>query len=131
MGLIGRAIAAVQGDEILDVGGNRCPPVGRGICEDLVVGQSYQGWIGYNRGDVVALGAELLGDVITKHLVQQQRLAHGLPGQKLALAQPGALSGFLGCVGGGNLRVDLIGVGSPVADRGRYQARFYTSVIAD
>ena len=78
--------------------------------------------VGNNRDDVVALGAELLGDVVGEHLIQQQWLAHGLSGQQLAFAQPGLLGGFLGRVGGGDLRVDFAGVGSPVADRGIHQA---------
>ena len=61
MGLAGGAIAAVQGDEVLNVGGDQCPSLGRRACENLVVGEPYQGWIGINRDDVVALGAQLLG----------------------------------------------------------------------
>ena len=93
--------------------------------------ESYQGWIGNNRYDVVALGAEFPGDVVRKHLVQQQRLAHGLPGQKSTLALPGLPGGFLRSVGGGDLRVDLAGIGSPVADRRSHQAQGYPGVIAD
>ena len=109
-------------ERILDVGGNQRPSLGRRVRQDLVVGEPDQGWIANNRNDVVALGAELLSDVVRKHLVQQQRLAHGLPGQKLVLTQPGLLGGFLSRVGGGDLRIDLAWVGRPVADRGGYQA---------
>jgi len=122
VGLAGGAVAAVQGDEILDVGGDQCPSLCRRVGEDLFVGQSRQGWIGDNRHHVVALSAELPGDVVGEHLVQQQRLAHRLTGQESALAQPRLLRGFLGCVSGGDLRVDLGGVGSPVADSGVHHA---------
>src|SRR5437016_7376760 len=55
----------------------------------------------------------------------------GLSGQQLTLAQPGLLGGFLGRVGRGDLRVDLAGVGSPVADSGVHQAQRCPSVTAD
>jgi hypothetical protein len=83
--LAGGTRATVQGDEVLDVGGDQRSPLGRRVCEDLVVGEPHEGWIGDHRGDVVALGAELLADVVGEHLVEQQRLAHRLSGQQLAL----------------------------------------------
>jgi len=120
--LAGGAVAGVERDEVLDIGGDQRPSFGRRVCEDLVVGEPYQGWIGNDRDDVIALGAELLGDGVGKHLVQQQRLAHELPSQQLALAQPGLLGGFLSHIGGGDLPVDLAGISSPVVDGGVQQA---------
>jgi hypothetical protein len=64
VGLASGAIAAIQGDEVLDVGGDWCPSLGRRVCEDLVVREPYPGLIGNDRDDVVALRAELLGDVV-------------------------------------------------------------------
>ena len=107
------------------------PSRGRRVRQDLVVGEPDQGRVADDRDDVVALGAELLGDVVGEHLVKQQRLTHVLTGQKLALAQPGLLGSLLCRVGGGDLRVDFVGVGSPIADRGRQQAQFYACVAAD
>jgi len=120
MSLASGAVAAVQGDEILNAGGDQCSSLGRRVREDLVIREPYQGGVGNNRDDVVALGAELPGDVVRKHLVQQQRLTHELPGQELTLAQPGLLGGR---AGSGDLRVDLAGVGSPVADSGVHPAQ--------
>jgi hypothetical protein len=131
MGLVGRTAAGVQGDEVPDVGGDKRPSLSCRVRENLVIWEPHQGFIGDNRDDVVALGAELLGDVVGEHLVQQQRLSHGLPGQELALAQPGLLGGFLRSLGGGDLRVDLVWVGSPVADRCGQQAQCYPGVLAD
>jgi hypothetical protein len=69
VGLAGCTIAAVQGDEILDVSGDQCPSLGRRVCEDLIMGESHQGWIGNNRDNVGGVGAELLSDVVRKHLI--------------------------------------------------------------
>ena len=69
MSLASGAVAAVQGDEVLNVGGDQCSSLGRRVREDLVIREPYQGWVGNNLDDVVALGAKLLGDVVRKHLV--------------------------------------------------------------
>jgi hypothetical protein len=67
--LVGGAVASVQGDEVLNVGGDQCPSLSCRVCEDLVVREPYQGWIGDNLDDVLALGAQLLGNVVSEHLV--------------------------------------------------------------
>ena len=75
-----------KGDEVLDVGGDQRPSLGRRVREDLVIREPCQARIGDSRDDVVALGAKLLRDVVRKHLVQQQRLANRLTSQKLTFA---------------------------------------------
>jgi hypothetical protein len=65
MSLAGGAVAAVQGDDVLNVGRDQCSSLGRLVREDLVIREPDQGWVG-NRDDVVALGAKLLGDVVRK-----------------------------------------------------------------
>ena len=69
MRLVGGTVSGVQGDEVLDVGGDQCSPLGRRVGENLIVGEPYQRWIGDNRDHVVALGAKLLGNVVGEHLV--------------------------------------------------------------
>jgi hypothetical protein len=76
------------------VGGQR-PSLSCRVTENLVVRKPCQGCIGDDSDDVVALGAELPGDLVGEHLIQQERLGHGLPGQKAALAQPRLLGGLL------------------------------------
>lgn len=75
VGLVGDAVAGVQGDEVPNVGGDQCPSLGCRLCEDLLVREPYQGWIGNNRDDVEALGAELLGRLAGS--IQLSRDAHG------------------------------------------------------
>ena len=48
MGLASSAVAAVQGDEVLDAGGDQCSSLGRRVREDLVVRKPYRGWVGNN-----------------------------------------------------------------------------------
>ena len=40
MGLVGGTVAAVQRDEVLNVGGDQRPSCGRRVCEDKFVGES-------------------------------------------------------------------------------------------
>jgi hypothetical protein len=122
MGLVGSAVAGVQEDEVPDVGGDQRSSLGCRVSENLIVWKPCQGCIGDSGDDVVAAGAKVPGDLVREHLVQQLRLGHGLPGQQTALTQPGSLGGFLRGLGGGNLCVDLVWVGSPVADRCGHQA---------
>ena len=79
----------------------------------------------------MALGAQLLGDDAGEHLIQQQRVAHRLPGEQLVFAAPGLLGGVLGGVSGGDLGVDLVGVGRPVPDGGADEPQRGAGVIGD
>jgi hypothetical protein len=73
----GRLVLGVEGDEILDVGGDQ-GTAGRGsFGQDPVVGERDQSRIGDDREDVVVALAQLPGDVVGEHLVQQQWVGHG------------------------------------------------------
>lgn len=122
VGLAGGPITAVQRDKVLDISGDQRPPLGCCTGKNLIIRESDQGRIGNNRDDVVPLGAELPGDVVRKHLVQQQPLGHRLPGQKLTLTQPRLLGGVFRGIGSSDFRVHLGGVGGPVTDRGVHEA---------
>ena len=57
----------------------------------------------------MAFGPQLLGDGPREHLIQQQRVAHGLPGEQAAFTPPRFLGGFLGRLSGG-----YVGINFPV-----------------
>ena len=116
MGLAGGPVPGVERHEVLDVGGDQRAAGGCGVGEDLVVGEGDERWVGYYGEHVVASGAQLLGNEAREHLIKQQRVAHVLPGEQVALTPPCVLGEILGGVGSGDLRVDLLRVGGPVPD---------------
>jgi hypothetical protein len=62
--LPGRAVAAVQGYEVFDVGRYQCSSFRCRVGEHVIVRERHQSGIGDDRDDIVALGAELLSDTV-------------------------------------------------------------------
>ena len=57
MGLAGGAVAGVEGHEVLDVGCDQGTTRVGGVAQDLVIGQPDESPVGYDGGNVMALGA--------------------------------------------------------------------------
>jgi hypothetical protein len=121
----------VEWHEVLDVGGDQRSSGGRRAGEDLIIRQGNQCGVCHDCVHVVALGAELLGDGVGEHLIEQQRDAHWSPGEQLVFAAPRLLGCVLGRIGRGYLRVDFVGVGRPVPDGGADEPQRDTGVVGD
>ena len=117
MGASGCPVSGIQGNEISDIGGDESSASGRGVSKDLFVWDGNQSWISDDSQHVVASCAQLLGDCVREHLIQQQRVAHRLAGEQIAFALPGMFGCIFGYLRSGYFGVDLIGVGRPVSDR--------------
>ncbi len=129
--LLGGPVLGVEWHEVLDVGGDQRASGGGCAGEDLVVRQGNQRRICRDGQHVVALGAELLGDGVGEHFIEQQREGHWSPGEQLVFAAPGLLGRVLGGVSGGDLRVDLVRVGRPVADGSADEPQWDADVVGD
>jgi hypothetical protein len=129
MGASGCSVPSIQGHEVFDAGGDESPASRGGVSKDLFVREGNQSWICDDSQHIVGPSAQLLGDRVREHLIQQQLMTHRLTGEQVVFALPGMLGCIFGYLRSGYFGVNLIGVGRPVPNRYAQQTRGYARVL--
>ena len=129
VGLASGPVLGIEGHEVLDVGGDQGAARGGGVSQYLVIGQGEQRGVGDDGEHSCPLersSSAMWPDNISSSSSGKLTLVSG---EQPLLTLPGLFGEFLGRVSGGDLGVDLSGVGGPVPD-GDAQERTGTPVLS-
>jgi hypothetical protein len=93
----GRAVAGIQWDEVLDVGGDESAPGAGGVSEDLLVGSTIRAGSATTARTSWPLARKCSAMAPGNISFSSSGQVTVLAGEQLAFSPPGVFSGLLGC----------------------------------